>query len=395
MHPSQRLRSIADNRLNGNRVVLCISGSIAATECVKLARELIRHGAEVVPVMTEAATRLVTPDAIRFACGIQPITELTGDVEHLTVFSEPKKTVVLVAPATANVISKISVAIADDALTTVCLNALGLGVPLLISPAMGKSMLANPFLARNMERLRRQGVMVLPTFIEEGEAKMIDSTTIVEHVARLLSRGLLKGRQVLVVGGASEEAIDDVRLVSSRSSGKTALEIASVAFEEKANVHLWCGRVTAEEPYFIKCTPFESVSGLIDRLKGRKFDIVIVPASLADFIPPRTKGKISSSRGGLRLDMRPAPKFIEEIRGKCRVLVAFKAEVGEDSQVIANATKRLKETGADIIVANNISEVGPDETRAHIITKEGVETYKGGKRGLAEAIVGKIVSIAV
>lgn len=394
MHPAQRLMSIVDNRLNSSRVILCISGSIAAIECVKLARQLIRHGAEVIPVMTEAATRIVTPEAIRFACGIGPITELTGDVEHLTVFSEPRKTVVLVAPATADVISKISVAIADDALTTVCLNALGLGVPLLISPAMGKSMLANPFLVRNMERLRRQGVMVLPTVIEEGEAKMIDSATIVEHVARLLSRGMLKGRQVLVVGGSSEEAIDDFRLVSSRSSGRTALEIASVAFEEKANVQFWCGRITAELPCFIKCTPFESVTGLIERLRGRKFDIVIVPASLADFIPPKTKGKISSSKGGFSLDMRPAPKFIEAVRGKCKVLVAFKAEVGEDSQIIARATKRLKETGADIIVANNISEVSADGTRAHIITKEGVETYKGGKRGLAEAIVGKIVSVS-
>ncbi len=394
MHPSQRLRAANDNRLNGNRVILCISGSIAATESVKLARELIRFGAEVIPVMSEAAVRIITGEALKFACGTAPVTELTGDVEHITVFSEEKKNVVLVAPATADTISKISLAIADNALTTVCLNAIGLGVPVIIAPAMAKSMLNNPFMARNIERLRRQGITVLPSYIEEGEAKMLDSTTIMENVARTFSRGLLKGRHVLVVGGASEEPIDDVRVISSRSSGRTALEIASAVFEEKANVNLWCGRVTAEEPLFIKCTPFDTVKGLIDRLKGRKFDIVIVPASLADFIPPKTKGKIPSTRKGLRLEMHAAPKFIEEIREKCRVLVAFKAEVGSDKSVIESATKRLKETGADLIVANNVAEVKAEETRAHLITKKGVETVAGSKRELAEAIVMKIASLS-
>lgn len=393
MHPSGRLRAVIDNRLNGNRVILCITGSIAAVECVKLSRELIRYGAEIIPVMTEAATRIISPEAIRFACGVQPITSLTGDVEHITIFRDDKKNMVLVAPATADVISKISLAIADDALTTVCLNALGLGLPMVISPAMGKSMLSNPFLVRNIERLRRQGVTVLPSLIEEGEAKLIDTTSIVENAARIFSDGILKGRHVLVVGGASEEPIDDVRVLSSRSSGRTAGEIATAAFEEKATVSVWCGRVTELEPTFIKCTPFDSLMDIIERSKGKKFDIVIVPASLSDFIPPKSKGKISSSVRNLRIDMRPAPKFIDEIRERCRVLVAFKAELLDEKKLIASAVRRLNEAGLDLIVANNLSDVSRDSTKAYLITRKGTETYEGSKRGLAVTIVRAISKI--
>lgn len=390
MHPSLRLRGSKDNRLDGNRIILCVSGSIAAVETVKLARELLRHGAEVVPVMSQAALRIITSEALTFACGIEPVTELTGQVEHISIFSDEKRNLVLVAPATGDVISKIATGIADDALTTVCFNAIGMKVPVLMTPAMGNSMLANPFLVRNIERLRRQGVTVLPSLVEEGEAKMIDNTVIMENVTRVLSKGLLKGRNVLVIGGASEEPIDDVRLVSSRSTGTTAIEIATVAFEEKASVALWCGRVTKEEPPFIRCTPFESILDLMGKVKGKKFDIVIVPASLSDYIPPKARGKIPSSRGSLKLEMRPAPKLIETLRKRCRVVVGFKAELADDKKLIEKAKKRLKESGLDMIVANNLADVREETTRAHIITKRSVDLYEGSKRGLAEEIVERL-----
>lgn len=393
MHPSRRLKGSTDDRLKGSRIVYCISGSIAAVESVKISRELIRHGGEVIPVMTAAAARIVHPDALRFACGVDPIMELTGDVEHITVFGEELRNIVLVAPATADIISKISLGIADDAATTICLNALGSGVPVVISPAMGMSMMNNPFLVRNMERLRREGVTVLPSFVEENEAKILDATTIVEHVVRTISPGVLRGRHVLVVAGASEEPIDDVRLVSSRSSGRTAVEVATAAFEEKATVSVWCGRVTEHEPLFLNCSPFGSITGLLEKAKGKRFDIVVTPASLADYIPTKKKGKIPSTRESLTVEMHRAPKFIEEVRSRCKVLVAFKAEVGEDKDVIDSARKRLKEARLDIIIANNLSDVTRDRTRAHLITKDAVEHFEGTKRGLAEAIIGKIASM--
>lgn len=387
MHPSARLKGARDSRLNGNRIILCVTGSIAAVETVKLARELIRHGAEVVPVMSAKAQRIVSPDALEFACGVRPVTELTGAVEHITLFGEGRKHMVLVAPATADAISKISMGIADDALTTVCLNALGLGVPMVIAPAMGRSMLNNPFLSRNMERLRRQGVAVLPSFIDEDEAKILDSTYIMETAARTFSAGLLKGRNVLVVGGASEEPIDDIRVISSRSSGRTAAEIASAAFEEKASVSVWCGRVTEEMPSYVRCSQFGSISGLISMAKGKKFDIVIVPASLSDFIPLRKKGKIPSGEGALSLDLEPAPKFIDSIRKRCNMLVAFKAGAGSEKELLEDARKRMRAGGIDIIVANNVADVSRDTTRAHIITASSVETVAGSKRELAVALV--------
>lgn len=393
MHPSERLRGTIDDRLKGQKIVLCISGSIAAVESVKLARELIRHGGEVFPVMTPAATRIVHPDALRFACGVEPVLSLSGNVEHITLLGDSSRTLVLVAPATADIISKVALGIADDAATTTCLNALGLGVPIVMAPAMGKPMLNNPFLARNMESLRREGVTILPSFIEEEEAKLLYPAAIMEHVVRTVSAGLLKGRHVLVVGGSSEEPIDDVRVVSSRSSGRTANELATAAFEEKANVNMWVGRITEQEPSFVKCDEFNSITELLEKAKGKKFDIVVVPASLADFIPPRHKGKIPSSQGSLKLEMKPAPKFIEQVRGHCRVLVAFKAEVGTEDEIVGRAKQRLKEVHLDMIVANSVSDVKRDTTRACLITKDSADHYEGTKRGLAKEIIKKIASM--
>ncbi len=392
MHPATRIFGNRDRRLGGNRVLLCISGSIAATETVKLSRELIRHGAEVVPLMTEAATRIISRDALRFACGVEPVTALTGEVEHISAFAKDRQNAVVVAPATADVLSKISHAIADDAVTTLCLNALGMNVPVIVAPSMSSTMMNNPFLKRNIESLRRQGVNVLPSIIAEDEAKLLDNAFIVEEVTRCFSTGTLRRRGVLVVGGAGEEQIDDVRIVTSRSTGRTAIEIATAAYEQKANVTLWCGRMDVEVPSYLKCTPFRTLSDLRAMIADRKFDIVIVPASLPDFIPERKKGKMPST-SDLQLRLKRAPKFIEEIREKCKVLVAFKADVGDEAAVVGSARKRLKEARLDMIVANNLAHVRDDTTRAHLITKETDELVEGTKRELAERIVGMLPSL--
>lgn len=392
MHPAARLFGNKDMRLGGNRILLCVSGSIAATETVKLARELIRHGGEVVPLMTEAAARIISSEALRFACGVEPVTALTGDVEHISLFTDKKLNAVVVAPATADVISKIAHAIADDAVTTLCLNALGMNVPLIVAPSMGAAMMNNPFLKKNMESLRRQGVNVLPSIMAENEAKLLDSDFIVEETARCFSAGTLRRRSVLVVGGAGEEQVDDVRLLTSRSTGRTAVEIATVAYEQKANVTLWCGRMDVEVPSYLKCTPFRTLSDLRALTAGRRFDIVIVPASLPDFLPEKRKGKTPST-SDMQLKLRRAPKFIDEIRGKCRVLVAFKAEIGNESAVVGSARKRLERAKLDMIVANNLAHVRENSTRAHILTRKSDELFQGTKRELAEKIIGALPSL--
>ena len=392
MHPSGRLYGNKDRRLGGNRVLLCISGSIAATETVKLSRDLIRHGAEVIPLMTEAAARIIDKEAVHFACGTAPITSLSGEVEHISLFADDRLNAVVVAPATADVISKISLAIADDAVTTLCLNALGMNLPVIIAPSMSATMLNNPFLIENIERLRRQGVNVLPSIIAENEAKMLDSTFIVEEAARCFSRGTLRRRNVLVVGGAGEEPLDDVRLLTSRSTGRTAVEIATAAYEQKANVTMWCGRMEVELPTFLKISRFTTLSDLRTMIAGRKFDIVIVPASLPDFIPEKRRGKISSA-SDIELKLRRAPKFIEEVRNRCRVLVAFKAEIGIESATAGSGKRKLKAARLDMIIANSLEHVRENTTKAYILTAKSEEVFEGTKRELAEKIVDILPSL--
>jgi phosphopantothenoylcysteine decarboxylase/phosphopantothenate--cysteine ligase len=391
MHPSERIFGSKDRRLGGNTILLCVTGSIAATETVKLARELIRHGARVVPFMTDAALRIICADALQFACGNEPITTLTGAVEHISAVSG-ERVAVIVAPATADVIGKISHGLADDAVTSLCLNALGSGVPMIIAPSMGAPMMDNPFVKMNMERLRRQGVNVLPAVVAENEAKLLDANTILVEATRCFSPGLLKRRNVLVVGGAGEEPFDDVRFITSRSSGRTAVEIATCAYEQKANVMLWYGRMDVEIPSFIKSRAFRTLSDLSANISGRKFDIVIVPASLPDFVPEKRSGKIPST-SELSLRMRRAPKFVDEVRDRCRVLVAFKAELGDDGKVIETARQRMKKGGFDAIVANSLDQVAAEKTRAHIITADEVLTVSGTKRELAEALISRIAHL--
>ncbi|MCL5678576.1 MAG: bifunctional phosphopantothenoylcysteine decarboxylase/phosphopantothenate--cysteine ligase CoaBC [Candidatus Thermoplasmatota archaeon] len=391
MHPSERIFGSKDRRLGGNTILLCVTGSIAATETVKLARELIRHGARVVPFMTEAACRIICPDALHFASGNEPVTSLTGAVEHISAVSG-ERVAVIVAPATADIIGKISQGLADDAVSALCLNALGCGVPMIVAPSMGASMMDNPFVKMNMERLRRQGINVLPAVVAENEAKLLDAGTILVEASRCFSAGLLKRRNVLVVGGAGEEPFDDVRFITSRSSGRTAVEIATCAYEQKANVMLWYGRMDAEIPSFVGSRPFRRLSDLSANVSGRKFDIVIVPASLPDFVPEKRGGKISSE-SELSLRLKRAPKFVDEVRDRCRVLVAFKAEIGDDAHVIESARKRMRKGKFDIIVANSLDDVSAENTRAHIIDADGVQTVTGTKRELAEALIAKIARI--
>lgn len=366
-------------------MVLCVTGSIAAVETVRLARLLVRQGAEVIPVMTREAEQIISADALQFATGKAPVTRLTGLVEHISLLRREKCGVVIF-PATANVLSKLSLGIADDAVTTLCLNALGMRIPLIVAPAMGAAMLSNPLLARNMERLGREGVEILPSIMEEEEAKVQKPEFVVETVIRHLSERVLARRHVLVIGGASEEQLDDVRFISSSSSGATAVEIATAAYEQGANVTMWCGRMEVEVPPFVSCKRFRSVAEILELSKGKRFDIVVVPASLSDFTVKKKKGKISSSSPPV-LELESAPRILEQMRKKSRVLVGFKAEIADDAVLIQRARDRMESLSLDAIVANNLNDVTRDSTRAYIITPEGEELYQGGKRGLAQKIV--------
>src|SRR6184192_4581464 len=296
MHPADRLRGRKSMKLQGKTIVLAITGSIAAVETVKLAHELIRHGVEVHAVLTRSATEIVHPNALQFATGNPVVTAITGSMEHLEMCGrDGKADLLLIAPCTANTMGKIAQGIDDTTVTTYATNALGSGIPILLAPAAHESMIDNPAVAANVRRLRELGVELVEAKREEDKAKMADVETIVARVLRRLGPRDLQDMRVLVVAGATVEPIDDVRVVTNRSTGGTGIELAKTAFEHGANVELWLGRHETPVPPWLPFQTFETTGDLVSMAEKADADVCVVPAAVADFTPShRQTGKIPS-----------------------------------------------------------------------------------------------------
>jgi phosphopantothenoylcysteine decarboxylase/phosphopantothenate--cysteine ligase len=398
MHPSKELCCTKSRKLDGKRIVLGVTGSIAAVECVKLARELIRNGAVVIPVMTEAAQKIIHPYSLEFATGNPPVTELTGQVEHVAFCGEvaDRADMLLIAPSTANTISKIAFGIDDTPVTTFATTAIGSKIPVMVVPAMHGSMYNHSIVLENIEKLRGIGITVLHPRLEEKKAKMPQIEEIVENVIRVLGPHDLDGKKILVIAGSTEEKIDDIRVISNRSSGTTGVELAKNAFERGAEVELWMGACNVHIPKYVSVKRYSSTQDLVDMVKDIDHDIVIIPAAISDYSPDRVEGKIPSGKKKLSLPLIPNPKIIEKIReiSDC-ILVGFKAESGIPSEeLLSKAKKRMEDAGLALIVANDISETTNLENHVFIIGKDGKNDEISGAKGMiAEKIMDRIVSI--
>lgn len=389
MHPARRIHAAKSERLKGKTVVLGVTGSIAAVETVKLARELIRHGAEVIPVLSKDATEIVHPNALQFATGIGPITRFDGTVPYIElVGTHGRADLVLIAPATSNTIAKIAMGIDDTTVTTFAQNALGAGIPILIAPAMHETMFANPIVSAHIRTLEKLGVEFVSPKFEEEKAKLADIEEIVERVVRRLGSRDLAGKRVVVVSGSTIEPIDDIRIVTNRSTGETGVEIAKAAFEKGADVELWLGHHHAAVPHYIPTKAFETTADLVQMAETLDVDVCIVPAAISDFAPTKERGKISSRGGRVSLDLAPTPKVLPALRKGAKVLVGFKAESGvSDKELRSRAIALLKEAGLDLIVANDVSRVRRERTSILILDRNGrSEAFEGSKALAAERI---------
>lgn len=390
VHPAERIRGAKGGKLRDRKVVLGITGSIAAVKCVELIRELIRHGADVYPVMSREALGIVTPDAIEFGAGRRPVTQLTGDMSYLRLCGKGGEAdLLLIAPCTANTLSKIAVGVDDTTVTTFATNALGSGIPIVLAPAMHESMYDQPIVKENAERLRGLGVEILEPVMAEDKAKLADVETIVAHVVRRLGGGELRGKNVVVIAGATAEPVDDVRVITNVSTGATGVALAVEAFDRGADVELWFGRHDVAIPPFLAVKPFESTDDLEGMVVELEADYCLVPAAISDYRPRRVKGKIPSGKGGLTLDFEGTPSILAAIRERYEgVLVGFKLESGVTRAELAKRAKaRLKAHGLDLIVANDLAKVTADKTSIVIVDKRGrTKAYAGTKAGAAEAV---------
>ena len=400
MHPSHVIRGRTTQLLHGKRIVIGVSGSIAAVEVPKIVRELIRHGADVKAVMSGEATRIVTPEALEFATGHPPVTQLTGNVEHVTLLGpgEGRADLFLVAPATANSISKMAHGIDDTPVTSCASVALGGRVPMMIAPAMHAHMGVNPAVQENLEKLRSWGVEILFGAAVEGEEKIAGPEEVAAAVLHRLASGPWARRHVVVIGGAGRESIDAVRSVTNESSGATAVALANQAHYRGAEVVLWAGALQVPVPPWVRTERWRGVPELLALARRRRADLagaaaILVPAALSDFTVEARSGKIPSKQHEtLTLTLRRAPKVLPELRRLAPPpvrLVAFKLEAGRSDRELEEAARELaRETRADWVVANDVATMGSPETAALVLS---TGTERRWIRGPKAEFAGKLL----
>jgi len=402
LHHVRLIYATKSRKLVGKKIVLAIPGSIAAVECVKLARELIRHGAEVHAVMSENAQKIIHPYAMEFATGNKVVTEITGFVEHVELAGEHgnKADLILVCPATANTISKIACGIDDTPVTTVVTTAFA-HTPIMIAPAMHSTMYEHPIVKENIEKLKKLGVEFIGPRFEEGKAKVASIEEIVYHVIKKLHKKDLAGKRVLVTAGATREYIDPIRFITNRSSGKMGVAIAEEAEFRGAEVTLI--RTKGSVPSFVENqieveTVEEMLEAIEKELSTKKYDVVILAAAVSDFTPKeKAESKIKSGQP-LVIELVPTPKIIQRVKELQPdvFLVGFKAEYGvSEEELIEQARKQIEKAKSDVVIANRGEIAFESEVNeVYWVTREGYEKFPlMSKKELAEKIWDKIVEI--
>ncbi len=397
MHPSEAIRGGRSSLLEGRHIVVGVSGSIAAVEVPRLVRELLRHGAKVDAVLSPEALRLVTREAVHFALGHPPVTELTGDVEHIRLLGPGpgQADLLLLAPATANTLGKIAHGIDDTPVSTFASVALGNGLPILVAPAMHQDMARNPFVQESLRRLEAQGVSFIPPVREEGEEKIPPPEVVAAHVLHRLARGPWAGRSVVVVGGASVAPVDSVRHVGNAGSGRMAVELCVQAFFRGAEVTAYLGDLRVPVPPFLPSVRrFRTLAELRelvteDAAKLRSASAVLVPAALSDYAVKARPGKVSSEESpSITLALTREEKLLPRLRSACpspALLVGFKLEAVTGPEALgARARASLERYGLDAVVANGPEALGADDTSVLLVRAEGrPHRYQGPKGQVA------------
>ena len=377
-------------------IILCVTGSIAAIESIKLARELKRRGANVKCFMSDDACRIIHPNAMEFATGESVVLELTGEIEHVKY---AQADLILVAPATANLISKFAYKIADNPINTLLITAFGYDTPILMVPSMHNSMYKA--IVENIDKLKEQGINFVKPKIEEGKAKFPEIDDIILSSLQLMSHGELQGKKVMVTAGGTFEEIDPIRGITNRSSGKMGVELAKQAFIKGADVTLIYANVSTHIPKSFKSIKAESVNEMYQKVTklAENHDIFISAAAVSDFtVNKQSRDTKISSEDDLTIKLIPTPKIInaaKKINPKM-YLTAFKAEYDlSDEELIEKASKRLKESGADMMVANDVSNMetgfGSSKNRVIIIDDEINKTSISSKTDIAKTIIERII----
>ena len=409
------LRSLS---LSEKTIVLCVSGGIAAYKSAELVRLLRKEDADVRVVMTRAAREFITPLTLQTLSGNPVMTDLfdltqESEIGHIRIADDAD--LVVVAPATADVIARMAAGMADDPVTTV---VLATRARVLLAPAMNVNMWEHPMTRRNVDALGATGRYYVagPAAGElacgwVGAGRMLEPTEIMAAIRRALTEADLDGMKVLVSAGPTWEPVDPVRFLGNRSSGKMGYAVARAAAQRGARVTLISGPVGLEAPAGVERISVETARELRDAILSRweAQDAVVMAAAVADYRPamPQQK-KIGKRKAGeaMKIELLANPDILAEMgstrRGKKPLLVGFAAETAENNNgaLVTAAKEKLKAKKCDLVVANDVTEQGAgfsvDTNRVVLVAADGAEPVVVGpasKDDVAHALLDRVRSL--
>lgn len=387
-------------------VVIGVSGGIAAYKTANLVSALVKHGVKVHVIMTKNATNFITPTTFEVLSGNKCIVDtfdrgFTFEVEHISLAK--KADLILIAPATANIIAKLSAGIADDMLTTTVLAA---KCPILVAPAMNTNMYEHITVRNNLEKLSSYGYEIIEAASgrlacgDMGKGKLADIEVLFDHIVKNIAYEKdLAGKNVLVTAGPTIEKIDPVRFISNHSSGKMGIELAKAAAYRGAKVRLILGKTALKRPEFVDIVDVVSAQDMYEAVKefASDSDIIIKSAAVADYRPYDVADeKMKKSDGELNIRLERTTdilKYLGENKKDNQFLCGFSMET---SNLIENSKLKLEKKNLDMIVANNLKEEGAgfakDTNKVSIITKENIiQTEVLSKKKVAHKILDEII----
>ena len=354
--------------LNGKCVLLGVSGGIAAYKMANVASALRKLGADVEVIMTQNATQFITPLTFETLTGHKCMVDTFDrdfkfEVTHISLAK--KADVILVAPATANVIAKMAHGIADDMLTT---TALACTCPKLIAPAMNTRMFENSIVQDNLKKLTLNDYQVIQPAVgflacrDEGAGKLPKEEVLLDYILKEIAfEKDMKGLKVLVTAGPTMEAVDPVRYITNHSTGKMGYAVARNCMLRGAEVTLVTGQTSIEKPRFVTVVPIESAREMFEEVTSRaaEQDIIIKAAAVADY-RPQTVSDEKVKKGGdhLTLELEKTDdilKYLGEHKKEGQFLCGFSMET---EHMLENSRAKLKKKNLDLIVANNLKQAG-------------------------------------
>ena len=392
--------------LRSKCVVIGVSGGIAAYKTANLVSDLVKHGVKVHVIMTKNATNFITPTTFEVLSGNKCIVDtfdrgFTFEVEHISLAK--KADLILIAPATANIIAKLSAGIADDMLTTTVLAA---KCPILVAPAMNTNMYEHITVRNNLEKLSAYGYEIIEAASgrlacgDVGKGKLADIEVLFDHIVKNIAYEKdLAGKNVLVTAGPTIEKIDPVRFISNHSSGKMGIELAKAAAYRGAKVRLILGKTALKRPEFVDIVDVVSAQDMYEAVKefASDSDIIIKSAAVADYRPYDVADeKMKKSDGELNIRLERTTdilKYLGENKKDNQFLCGFSMET---SNLIENSKLKLEKKNLDMIVANNLKEEGAgfakDTNKVSIITKENIiQTEVLSKKKVVHKILDEII----